>query len=258
MAIGMTAYGRTPIRKRTRTGTTKTVTIRSGVSRPQPMVVTSYVPRRAPLATRGFRYPVREKKFFDVDQTYAFNTTGTVKLLAVPVLGTDYTNRVGRKIVLKSVYIRGLATVEGAFNLPAPPMTSLAQLGRLILLVDSQPNGSAPAILDILTAASAISHLNPNNRDRFRILWDKQYAFGPIKVDNTATQSYAWAQGQAVYPIKYYKKLNIETIFNAGVAGTIADINSGALYLVAIGTTAAGTNTDADAVVSCRVRFDDS
>lgn len=110
---------------------------------------------------------------------------------------------------------------------------------------------------DVLQSATSISHLNPNNRDRFKILWDKQFAFGPIKVDNTATQSYSWAQGPSVYSVKYFKKLNLEMIFNAGSAGTIADVTSGALYLLTIGTTAAGTNTDADFIVTTRVRFDD-
>lgn len=107
-------------------------------------------------------------------------------------------------------------------------------------------------------ASTAISHLNPNNRDRFKILWDKQYVFGPIKVDNTATQSYGWAQGPSVYQVKFFKKMKLETIFNSGSAGTIADIQSGALYLLTIGTTAPGTNTDADFIVTTRVRFDDA
>lgn len=95
------------------------------------------------MATRGFRFPIKERKFADVASIpMAMNTTGQFSLLACPVPGTDYTNRIGRKVVLRSVYIRGIATLEGAFNLPTPPMACAAQLGRAILLIDMQPNGA--------------------------------------------------------------------------------------------------------------------
>ena len=55
---------------------------------------------------------------------------------------------------------------------------------------------------------------------------------------------------------KYYHKCNIETIFNAGTAGTIADIQSGALYSLTIGTVPSGTN-DFLMVVNYRIRFQD-
>jgi len=44
--------------------------------------------------------------------------------------------------------------------------------------------------------------------------------------------AFARASGAGVIKkVKCYKKLNVETIYNAGNAGTIADINSGALYV---------------------------
>lgn len=209
------------------------------------------------MSTRGFRFPLRESKFFDIaPANYAFNTTGSVACICTPVPGTDYTNRIGRKIVIKSVYIRGQAVLEAALNNPGA-LNDKAQLGRVILLWDMQPNGALPAVTDVLLTADSRSHLNPNNRDRFKVIWDKQWAFGSMYVDTTATQAVSFASGLINAPVKYFKKLRQEVIFNAGSAGTVADINSGALILLTIGTQAAGTNTDADLGVGIRVRFDD-
>lgn len=215
----------------------------------------------APLATRGFAFNtgrfggIKEKKFFDIAATiYSFDTTGTVTLLSAPIQGTDYTNRIGRKIMLKSVYVRGFCGTETSATVTAP-VVAPAQIGRLILLIDMQPNGTLPAMTDILMAATPISHLNPNNRDRFKILFDKQYVFGRTAIDTTATQTYAFQSDKQAIGIKKYKKINVEQIFNSGNAGTIADTTSGALLMITIGNIAAGTNTNSFAWVTTRVRF---
>jgi len=69
--------------------------------------------------------------------------------------------------------------------------------------------------------------------------------------------AFARASGAGVIKkVKCYKKLNVETIYNAGNAGTIADINSGALYVFWIGTQA-GAASDANFIGSIRGRFID-
>lgn len=215
------------------------------------------------VSTRGFSgsygRSVGEKKFADINPaSYGVNTNGSITLLCIPVLGSDFNQRIGRKIVMKSVYIRGIMGAEAAITGWTPPLASPAFLARMIILIDWQPNGAVPTIADILVTASANSQLNANNRDRFKILKDKVYAIGNMDIDTTATQTWAICGGQTVKAIKVYKKINIETIFNATNGGTIADINSGALYMVWIGTTAAGTDTDGIANLSTRVRYIDS
>lgn len=214
---------------------------------------------------RGFNQPSyvpfssKEKKFFDVGvATYQVNTTGSFTLIHAPVPGSDYTNRIGRKTIVKSLYIRGSVKSEGANgpNQPAAPGTA-AQLLRMIIFVDNQPNGAVPVVADLLVSASPASHLNPNNRDRFKILCDKEFVLDPYINLNTANAAQYGACNQ-IKAVKKYKKLNIETIFNAGTAGTIADINSGAIYMFWIGDQPASTNYDANAIVATRIRFDDS
>lgn len=217
-------------------------------------------PRRAyagsmvPLRTGGY-FPNRtEKKVNDVlTATYPVSTTGSFTLLANPSLGTDMNNRVGRKIVLKSFYIRGKIGTQQSVSLAAT--TSISQLMRMIIFADLQPNGAAPAVTDLLVEAKPASHLNLNNRDRFVVYCDKQWINDPYVSVTTATQSQFGASRQA-FTIKKYKKINLEVIFNATNGGTIADINSGALFMFFIGEQAAGS-TDGDAVVATRVRYAD-
>lgn len=210
-------------------------------------------------ATRGFRpvgrRTVGERKVIDVGVTTAqVNTTGAITLLNGSTQGTDYTNRIGRKIVVKSLYIRGAMLNEQANN-QLTTGTQGAQAGRMIVFVDMQPNGATPAVTDLLVSASPYSQLNLNNRDRFKIIKDKMYFFDPYVYTTTATQASAALTNQ-IKQIKCYKNMNLETIYNSGNAGTIGDIQSGALYLLFIGSATSGT-TDLNANLSIRVRFVD-
>lgn len=210
--------------------------------------------RMAPLATRGWNFPnTGESKVIDIAVgTLQVNTTGTISLLNGCIQGTDYTQRIGRKIQLKSLYVRGRVQLETALN----GVQISPQMARMMLVVDTQPNGVVFAITDLLNTAAPESQLNLNNRDRFMIICDKEWVFDPYIIQGTATQSFA-VGGRTISPLKKYKKLNMETIFNSGNAGTIADMTSGALYMVWLGSQPAGAATDLNAIVSTRVRFKD-
>lgn len=221
---------------------------------------TSFRRMQGVLSSRGFR-PIgrRNAKELKVADALAnaerVSTTGLYRLLNVPVLGTDFSNRIGRKILVKSLYIRGFVTSTAAANLTAnanaPP-----QQARLIIVWDMQPNGVTFGGADLLTSLAPQAMLNLNNRDRFKIVSDTTYEIGVYRDSNVATASIA-TTGQVIHPISKYIKLGkIETVFNAGSAGVIADINSGALFAVWVGSNAAGAN-DATAFVSYRARFQD-
>lgn len=218
-------------------------------------------PRRAyagsmvPLRTGGYTPNRTERKVNDLNTaTYQINTTGSITLLANPTLGSDFNNRIGRKIICKSVYIKGyLGTQHGlqGNNVSAQPMQC-----RFILFCDLQPNGAVPAITDLLVEALPSSQLNLNNRDRFKIYKDKEWVFDPYVNITTATQAQASTVRQ-VANFKVYKKINLEVIYNATNGGTIADITSGALYMAWIGSTVSG-NADGNAILSTRVRYIDA
>jgi len=205
----------------------------------------------APPRTGGFRGvqgPLRrakdERKVIDVDPAnYVADTTGSVTLLNGIATGTDFTDRIGRKIRMKSFYIRGVVRPIDA--------TIGNTLARLIIVYDMQTNGAAPAITDVLKSASPSSQLNMNNRDRFRILIDKQYPIGATS--DVATQSFAGSP--TVHQIKKYKKLNLEVLFN-GTTNAVGSIATGSIYMITIGDQVA--NNGGQFNVSTRIRFEDA
>jgi len=212
---------------------------------------------RYPMSPRGFpgqyarlelsRRGIVEKKVIDTAFVSPVSTTGNTLLLSGVATGTDYTNRIGRRIVLRSLFMRGFISLDPTATAAIP------QLGRVIIVQDKNPNsGSTFAVTDLLDTASSTSQLNMSNRDRFNILSDKQYAFGFFS--NVATQ--AIAMGPAIYPYKKYIKLNIPVTFS-GTGNTISSIAENAIFVMFIGSVAASAN-DLQAVMSVRVRFEDA
>lgn len=205
-----------------------------------------------PLRTGGYTPNRTERKVNDINAAvYQVNTTGSLTLLANPALGSDFNNRIGRKITLSSFYIRGYIQSQKA-GAPASSTPTPTQQARLIVFCDLQPNGAVPAVADLLVESNSMSQLNLNNRDRFKIYYDKEFIFDPFIYNTTATQAVASASRQA-YNVKRFKRIKLETVFQAN-GGTIADISSGALYMLWIGSTATGVD-DINAVVSTRVRY---
>jgi len=185
-------------------------------------------------ATRGFagyHLTNKEKKYLNTtliaagpasypivdDVLTATNVIG-LNLLAE---GTDYTNRISRKVHVVSVQIR--ATINSNGTVPCNV--------REMCVYDMQPNGAVPAITDILDTGTVNTYalsapLNLNNRDRFRVVWDKLH-----RLDDSYNAK----------NVNYYKKCNYETVFNAAGAG-VATVTSGALWWFAVSDVAtAGT-----------------
>lgn len=157
--------------------------------------------------------------------------------------GTGATQRIGKRALFKNVLLRmgiGVPTNTGA--------TPLNGYVRIMMICDKQSNAAAPTVAGILQAVAAISPINMDNRDRFMVLYDYQ-----TTIDQLGARA-----GTAV---KKFRRLNIVTSYNAGAAGTVADIATNAIYLLyiytQIGTGAAPTVTPALDFYG-RIRFDDS
>lgn len=177
------------------------------------------------------RAMLTEKKVVDINElNINIDSTGTqLQLLNGCVPGSQNYNRIGRKICMKSLQLRGHIAKQN--NAAA----ANAAKGRLIIVYDKQPNGTAPTFANIIQSqniAGATSSLvddmvNLDNRDRFEIIRDMVVAVGPY--DHTATTSLAG--GPCLVTMDTYIKLgNRETVYNAGTAGTIGDIATGSLY----------------------------
>lgn len=185
-----------------------------------------------------------EKKGVDIALTSAnFNTTGSFTLLNATVPGASEQNRIGRKISMKSLMIRGWVRYNQAGTTPGDDLL------RCIVVYDRQPNGATPVISDILqdtdqagTASSSITaNINLSNADRFKILRDWFWAVPQVVgIGGAATQNGQITDcGAKEFSFKTFINLNgMETHYNAGTAGTIADISTGALFLVTYGARA--------------------
>lgn len=191
--------------------------------------------------TGGWAQPTLggELKFIDNSATgtlgLAASTFATPVLLNGCVPDATATGRIGRKIVMKSLYFRYTATLQAT--------STLGGNVRIILVYDKQANAAAPAITDVLLADDFRSPNNLSNRDRFTVLADE------ITDVISANGNYACSG-------VIYKKLNMETMFNAGTAGTIADITTGSLYLL-VGQSGQIATAAPQLVWRSRVRFHD-
>lgn len=189
-----------------------------------------------------------EQKFFDTAVSFTVDTTGEVptsgQLVLIPQ-GVTESTRVGRKCVIKSINITGLAlTTYGA-------ATSANSTGgtSVYLVMDKQANGAAAAAADVFTGTNFPNAVrNLANSTRFVILKKWQHTWQPV-----AGVSGAFAD--LTKTIKYYKKCNIPIEFSS-TTGAITEIKSNNLFLMA------GASANIDDTVTfnatCRVRFTDN
>jgi len=180
-----------------------------------------------------------ELKFVDtsINLDPTFNTTsftaGTLLNGLSP--GSDASSRIGRKVTIKSLLVRWSWTL-GAMSVGGSSV-------RILIVYDKQSNATAPGITDILLTDDFLSQNNLSNRDRFVTLCD-------MITDPIATGANYSVSGVI------YKKLNLETMFNAGVAGTIGDITSGSIYCFQAANSSI-TTASGDFRAKARIRYTD-
>lgn len=165
--------------------------------------------------------------------------------------GSEATQRIGRKICIKSAMLR--------FNFRANPGDTSAvpangrgitTTWRVILFLDTQSNNTAPVGTDLITNTDGIGIVNAvngitnlNNRERFKIITDKVGILNPIG-------------GNTAHEFVKFKRLNFETQFSGPNGGT--SITTNALYIMLLcdtASTATAKNFIANGMT--RVRFTD-
>lgn len=207
-----------------------------------------------------------------VATTYSFNTAGAVAAapLNVPVSGAAFYQRIGNKIAMKSLQLRGLIIPS---NGNAAAVTE--QICRVIIYYDRQANGAAPAVSDILlsttsagaTSSQSYDFVNMNNRDRFLILMDEQVLTPAVGINgataaSTVTQAIdlngnAGGAEQGQFNINRYIKLKgLEAQYKAS-AGNIGDIAAGAIGVLTIGISDANATSAWVLNMSSRLRYTD-
>lgn len=204
---------------------------------------------RAPLRTGGFyggyyKRGREELKTIDVDGVSGtISSAGAVTLLNGVAQGTDYTDRIGRKVMLRSILWRGFVTPSAATSLPE------GAFFRCILFYDAQTNASTPLVTDVLATTAYDAPLNLTNRDRFRVLYDKY-----CTINATQYTTGALTSGSPMPKhLKFYKKMSMEVIFGS-TGSTVGSIQTGGVFLLTICSVNVGCKLD----MFSRIRFTDN
>lgn len=213
-------------------------------------------PRGLPATLRS-RIP--EVKTVDIPQTSTLlSTTATFQLLNGIQEGSSFFNRVGRKVMMKSFRLTGSIIPDGlgAGN---------AHYIRIMVVYDRQPNGTFPAIADLLqnvdnagaATTTSLSGMNMNNAERFLMLADLRIDI-PQDSGTTDNQFASIIDYKGEFNIDRYIKLrNLETHFKASSnPAVVADQSTGSLFLCTFGNVAAAS-AEYDLQWTGRLRYHD-
>lgn len=158
------------------------------------------------------------------------DTSGQVELLTEIPLGVDQFERIGKKILLDSIEIRGTA-----INLTAAKLNLIG----VALVVDKMPRDTIPAVSEIFAGGTGSSILQLENTDserRFEVVWRWDAVL--IGNDSVATNQTSTTM-QHIHDVVDMR--GRRTVFKLGPNGAIQDHSYGAVYAVTMGSTPAGT-----------------
>lgn len=216
--------------------------------------------QRASMLPANFQPTGSEIKAIDIAQFDSFfisaATGPQITLLNGVQAGTGFFNRVGARIEMRNIHLRGMITNAA---------TAVQDAGRLLVVYDRQPTGSLPAYNVIFqtrdqagaTTSQGFSEINLDNRDRFTILRDERFYLPACT--NTAgvlTNGPQYPGDDQEMDFNLFIKLRgLGTHFKStSNPTTIADIATGALYLV---TVSFQQDSKWKAQLSIRLRYDD-
>lgn len=189
---------------------------------------------------RAIRRAAGEKKLLDtsIDVGNMLTTTDTnddILVLNLIRAGNGYWNRVGRKVFLKSIRLYG--EFFGQFTQPADG-DNLGATIRMVVVWDKQPSGNAIPTFNTIfghtdqagtEATDVLDPIRPDSFGRFQILRDCK-----ININPPDTPLAAGDVTNVYQHFDEYIKLGNKVAQYGGDSSpmTIADINSGALYVV--------------------------
>lgn len=179
--------------------------------------------RRKPRVTK--QIVDKENKFFDTTVSANMRTTGQIHSSSINLIpqGTTQSTRVGRRIVINSISMKGTITI---------PTTVISGLNyQIALVLDKQANKANAAYTDIYTSNAFNSFLNLANSGRFIVLKVFRSQLNPSTILTSTTSL------PTLKTIKMYKKCNIPIEFTADT-GAITEITSNNLawYVIINGT----------------------
>lgn len=220
-------------------------------------------PRRAyagsmvPLRTGGYNFNAPEVKAYDISTASYIcdDNSPSITSICLPKQGTSLFTRVGTKIKITSIAIKGYVTLTAAYTRTGMVAASVnPTVAKLTVLIDYQANGTAPSGTTIFVNNNANTMLNLNNRDRFKVICEKTYSLGPYVVNTV--NGYATIDN-CIKPVKIYKKVQIPMFFNAGNAEAVSDVASNNILMVWQSDLPNGVGNTVTASLFTRCRFVD-
>lgn len=188
-----------------------------------------------------------ELKFLDTALNFSIDATGEVpatgQLNLIPQDDTQ-SGRIGKKVVVKKVQVQAQLSF-----VPASAANAVV-LGHIYVVLDTQCNGAAAAVTDVLTSATMNGAMrNLDNTERFRVLKHHVFSFNAMAGATTAYNS-------MIKNLAFNIPCDIPIIFdNSATTGAITTIRSNNIFLLA------GCNATGDDLVSCtgtaRIRYAD-
>jgi len=198
---------------------------------------------RAPSVARtgGFSFQStggKELNFADFSWTANdIPVLGDIFLLNGLVLGTSASQRIGRRIKIRSIEVR-----------VAVASTGPSDQFRMMIVQDRQANAATPAFTDIYDTTAPVTLRNISNKARFKVVHD----FGLSFVAGSGLLATSPEGDGSIRTFEFYKKVGIPVQYNAGNAGTVGDIQTNALYFVTI-----SSSGNCNLGGRCRLRYSD-
>ncbi len=219
------------------------------------LVAARRAPRQFVPRTQG-PFAVTESKYFDreivavaVPETTTWGAVNDLSkgIICTPQEGSDINNRIGRKVSLYKIAIRGVIqrTVTAAAGNMVP-----TSCFRMILYQDKQANATVTTAAELMTVTTSATlpmafskFQNPANFGRFRVLKDfcidSKTGFAATDGANTSSQ----ANGDILFKITHKFKTPVKIRFNATNGGGIGDIVDNAFYFAVQASDGTGVNT---------------
>lgn len=184
-----------------------------------------------------------EPGYVDKTVNTTMDATGSIQLIATIPQGAGTKQRVGKKITLTSMQMRGYI-----YNNTAAALNDVAYM----IVYDKRPTGAMPLITAILNDTKPSAMNNDDNASRFQILKRVDAMLigntgSPETLTTAAAKSADW----------WLSLKNRPCEFGSLATGAIGDITTGALYLVSVGNNATGT-TAASLAGWIRVKYNDA
>lgn len=185
------------------------------------------------------------------NNAYAVVTqAGFFTLLNGMQTGDGDNQRNGNSVWIKRIECRCAINIDGS---ALAQVTAVPYIYRMMVIYDTQPNNTVISIADVLSNSannannylSAYDFNNVRNKvvsknGRFKILFDETYTFSPQANTRAAVGTTTYESMSKNIVFKKVYKSGLLTKYDNSNVGTIADINTGSLYMYE--TSNIGTN----------------